>query len=170
MPEMQITHKVRSQIIEIGVNGEWHELTVKPRNTLVEVLREKLGLTGTKDGCEQGVCGACTVMLEGRPVLACITLAVECHGKEIRTVEGLAPGEILSAIQQAFLDQGAVQCGFCTSGMLMSATALLEKNSKPSLAEIKKALEGNLCRCTGYNSIVAAVQQASGQGVKPIML
>jgi aerobic-type carbon monoxide dehydrogenase small subunit (CoxS/CutS family) len=170
MPETQIAHKVRSQIIEIGVNGEWHELTVKPRNSLVEVLREKLALTGTKDGCEQGVCGACTVMLEGRPVLACITLAVECHGKEIRTVEGLARGEILSAIQQAFLDQGAVQCGFCTSGMLMSATALLEKNSKPSLAEIKKALEGNLCRCTGYNSIVAAVQQASGQGVKPIML
>jgi aerobic carbon-monoxide dehydrogenase small subunit len=170
MPETQIAHKVRSQIIEIGVNGEWHELTVKPRNSLVEVLREKLGLTGTKDGCEQGVCGACTVMLEGRPVLACITLAVECHGKEIRTVEGLARGEILTAIQQAFLDQGAVQCGFCTSGMLMSATALLEKNSKPSLAEIKKALEGNLCRCTGYNSIVAAVQQASGQGVKPIML
>ena len=170
MPETQIAHKVRSQIIEIGVNGEWHELTVKPRNSLVEVLREKLGLTGTKDGCEQGVCGACTVMLEGRPVLACITLAVECHGKEIRTVEGLARGEILSAIQQAFLDQGAVQCGFCTSGMLMSATALLEKNSKPSLAEIKKALEGNLCRCTGYNSIVAAVQQASGQGIKPIML
>ncbi len=170
MPEMQITHKVRSQIIEISVNGESHELTVKPRNTLVEVLREKLGLTGTKDGCEQGVCGACTVVLEGRPVLACITLAVECHGKEIRTVEGLARGEILSAIQQAFLDQGAVQCGFCTSGMLMSATALLEKNSKPSLAEIKKALEGDLCRCTGYNSIVAAVQQASGQGIKPIML
>jgi aerobic carbon-monoxide dehydrogenase small subunit len=170
MPETQIAHKVRSQIIEIGVNGEWHELTVKPRNSLVEVLREKLGLTGTKDGCEQGVCGACTVVLEGRPVLACITLAVECHGKEIRTVEGLARGEILSAIQQAFLDQGAVQCGFCTSGMLMSTTALLEKNSKPSLAEIKKALEGNLCRCTGYNSIVAAVQQASGQGVKPIML
>jgi len=170
MPETQITHKVRSQIIEIGVNGEWHELTVKPRNTLVEVLREKLGLTGTKDGCEQGVCGACTVVLDGRPVLACITLAVECHGKEIRTVEGLARGDILSAIQQAFLDQGAVQCGFCTSGMLMSATALLEKNSKPSLAEIKKALEGNLCRCTGYNAIVAAVQQASGQGVKPIML
>ena len=145
-------------------------ITVKPRNTLVEVLREKLGLTGTKDGCEQGVCGACTVVLDGRPVLACITLAVECHGKEIRTVEGLARGDILSAIQQAFLDQGAVQCGFCTSGMLMSATALLEKNSKPSLAEIKKALEGNLCRCTGYNAIVAAVQQASGQGVKPIML
>ena len=170
MSKAQTKQKVRSQIVEIGVNGEWHELTVKPRNTLVEVLREKLGLTGTKDGCEQGVCGACTVMLEGRPVLACITLAVECHGKEVRTVEGLARGEILRAIQQAFLDQGAVQCGFCTSGMLMSATALLEKNSKPSLAEIKKALEGNLCRCTGYNAIVAAVQQASGQGVKPVML
>ena len=170
MSKAQTNQKVRSQIVEICVNGEWHELTVKPRNTLVEVLREKLGLTGTKDGCEQGVCGACTVMLEGHPALACITLAVECHGKEVRTVEGLAQGEILSVIQQAFLDQGAVQCGFCTSGMLMSATALLEKNSKPSLAEIKKALEGNLCRCTGYNAIVAAVQQASGQGVKPIML
>jgi carbon-monoxide dehydrogenase small subunit len=170
MSETQLKRKIRSQIVEIGVNGEWHEVSVKPRNSLVEVLREKLGLTGTKDGCEQGVCGACTVLLDGRPVLACVTLAVECHGKEIRTVEGLARGEILSAIQQAFLDQGAVQCGFCTSGMLMSATALLEKNSKPSLAEIKKALEGNLCRCTGYNAIVAAVQQASGQGVKPIML
>ena len=170
MSKAQAKPRVRSQIVEICVNGEWQELTVKPRNTLVEVLREKLGLTGTKDGCEQGVCGACTVMLEGHPALACITLAVECHGKEVRTVEGLAQGESLSAIQQAFLDQGAVQCGFCTSGMLMSATALLEKNSKPSLAEIKKALEGNLCRCTGYNAIVAAVQQASGQGVKPIML
>ena len=170
MSKAQTKQKVRSQIVEISVNGEWQELTVKPRNTLVEVLREKLGLTGTKDGCEQGVCGACTIMLEGHPALACITLAVECHGKEVRTVEGLAQGEILSVIQQAFLDQGAVQCGFCTSGMLMSATALLEKNSKPSLAEIKKALEGNLCRCTGYNAIVAAVQQASGQGVKPIML
>lgn len=169
MSEASTKQKARSRIVEIGVNGEWHEITVKPRNTLVEVLREKLGLTGTKDGCEQGVCGACTVLLEGRPVLACITLAVECHGKEVRTVEGLARGEILSAIQQAFLDQGAVQCGFCTPGMLMSATALLENNSKPSLAEIKKTLEGNLCRCTGYNAIVAAVQQASGQDVKPVM-
>lgn len=169
MSEAATKQKVHSRIVEIGVNGERHEITVKPRNTLMEVLREKLGLTGTKDGCEQGVCGACTVLLEGRPALACLTLAVECHGKEIRTVEGLARGEILSAIQQAFLDQGAVQCGFCTPGMLMSATALLEKNSKPSLAEIKKALEGNLCRCTGYNAIVAAVQQASGQDVKPVM-
>ncbi len=169
MTDTQPKQKVRSQVIEISVNGEWHEISVKPRNTLVEVLREKLGLTGTKDGCEQGNCGVCTVLLDGRPVLACITLAVECHGRQLRTVEGLAQGETLSAIQQAFLDQGAVQCGFCTPGMLMSATALLEKNPTPSLPEIKKALEGNLCRCTGYNAIVAAVQQASGQDVKPVM-
>jgi aerobic carbon-monoxide dehydrogenase small subunit len=161
--------KVRSRIIEISVNGERHEITVKPRHTLVEVLRESLGLTGTKDGCEQGVCGACTVLIDGHTALACITLAVECQGKEVRTVEGLARGQILSAIQQAFLDQGAFQCGFCTPGMLMSATALLERNSNPTVAEIKKALEGNLCRCTGYNAIVAAVQQASGQDVKPVM-
>ena len=170
MSEAAAKLKVRSRIIEIGVNDERHEISVKPRHTLLEVLRENLGLTGTKDGCEQGVCGACTVLLDGHPALACITLAVECHGKEVRTVEELARGQILSAIQQAFLDQGAVQCGFCTPGMLMSATALLEKNSKPTVAEIKKALEGNLCRCTGYNAIVAAVQQASGQeDVKPVM-
>jgi aerobic carbon-monoxide dehydrogenase small subunit len=162
--------KIRSRVIEINVNGERHEISVKPRHTLVEVLRENLGLTGTKDGCEQGVCGACTVLLEGRPTLACITLAVECDGKEVRTVEGLAQGQVFSTIQQAFLDQGAVQCGFCTPGMLMSTTALLEKNSKPTVPEIKKALEGNLCRCTGYNAIVAAVQQAAGQDdVKPVM-
>jgi len=159
----------RSQIISIEVNGELHEVTVRPRHTLVEVLRDKIGLTGTKDGCEQGACGACTVLLEGRPALSCLTLAIECDGKKVRTVEGLANGEKVTAIQQAFLDQGAVQCGFCTPGMLMSATALLENNPKPSLPEIKKALEGNLCRCTGYNAIVAAVRQASGQGVDPVM-
>jgi carbon-monoxide dehydrogenase small subunit len=126
-------------------------------------------LTGTKDGCEQGVCGACTVLLDGRPALACMTLAIECNGKTVRTVEGLAEGDRVSALQQAFLDQGAVQCGFCTPGVLMSATALLEKNPSPSLPEIKKALEGNLCRCTGYNAIVAAIRQASGQGVDPVM-
>jgi len=162
--------KSKSRVIAFEVNGEQHEVTVKPRHTLIEVLREGIGLTGSKDGCEQGVCGACTVLLEGRPVLACITLAVECEGKAIRTVEGLAKGETLSAIQEAFLDQGAVQCGFCTSGVLMSATALLEKNPKPSLPEIKKALEGNLCRCTGYNAIVAAVRQASEQGVAPVFV
>jgi len=161
--------KSTSRVIALEVNGEQHEVTVRPRHTLLEALREKIGLTGTKDGCEQGTCGACTVLLDGRAVLACLTLAVECEGREIRTVEGLAQASSLSAIQQAFLDQGAVQCGFCTPGMLMSATALLEKNPKPSLAEIKKALEGNLCRCTGYNAIVDAIRQASGQGVDPAM-
>lgn len=161
--------KSRARLITLSVNGESHEITVRPREMLVEVIREMIGLTGTKASCASGTCGACTVLLAGRPVLACITLAVEADGKEIQTVEGLAEGGKLSVIQEAFLDQGAVQCGFCTPGMLMSATALLERNPKPSLDEIKKALEGNLCRCTGYNSIVDAVLQASGQGVKPVM-
>ena len=159
----------RTRLVSLCVNGEWHEVAVKPRITLVEGIRDTIGLTGTKASCESGTCGACTVLLEGRPVLACITLAVECDGKQIRTVEGLADGEKLSPIQEAFLDQGALQCGFCTPGMLMSATALLERNPRPTREDINKALEGNLCRCTGYNSIVDAVLQASGQGVKPVM-
>ena len=160
----------RSRLVSLCVNGEWREVAVKPRHTLVEVIRDTIGLTGTKASCESGTCGACTVLLDGRPILACITLAVECDGRQIQTVEGLAQGEKLSAVQEAFLDQGALQCGFCTPGMLMSATALLKDNPKPSRQEINKALEGNLCRCTGYNSIVEAVLQASGQGgVKPVM-
>jgi len=161
--------QTRSRVIALRVNGEWHEATVRPRHMLVEVLREMLGLTGTKDGCEQGTCGACTVLLDDRPTLSCLTLAVDCDGKAVRTVEGMAQGDKMSAIQQAFIDQGAIQCGFCTPGMMLSATALLEANPKPSTAEIKKALEGNLCRCTGYNAIVAAVLQASDQGVEPVM-
>jgi len=159
----------RTRLVSLCVNGEWHEVAVKPRITLVEVIRDTIGLTGTKASCESGTCGACTVLIEERPVLGCITLAVECDGKQIRTVEGLADGEKLSPIQEAFLDQGALQCGFCTPGMLMSATALLERNPRPTREDINKALEGNLCRCTGYNSIVDAVLQASGQGVKPVM-
>jgi carbon-monoxide dehydrogenase small subunit len=169
MAERESASKTQARIVSIEVNGESHEVPVRPRHMLVEVLREKIGLTGTKDGCEQGVCGACTVLLDGRPALACMTLAIECDGKTVRTVEGLAEGDRISRLQQAFLDQGAVQCGFCTSGVLMSATALLERNPSPSLPEIKKALEGNLCRCTGYNAIVAAIRQASGQGVDPVM-
>lgn len=160
---------VRPRIIEICVNGAWRYVSVEPRSLLVEVLRETIGLTGTKAGCEQGSCGACTVLIDGRPILSCLTLAVDCEGKEVSTVESLAEGGRMSAIQQAFLDQGAVQCGFCTPGMLMSITSLLENNPKPTLPEIKKALEGNLCRCTGYNAIVDAVLQASGQGVVPLM-
>lgn len=157
--------KSRTRLMEIKVNGEDHEVTAKPRVMLLEVIRDKVGLTGTKDGCESGTCGACTVLVDDKPTLSCITLAVECEGKEIRTVEGLADGEKLNDLQEAFLDQGATQCGFCTPGMLMSATALLENNPKPSRDAINKALEGNLCRCTGYNSIVDAVMQVSDQGV-----
>lgn len=165
----QMRKRSRPRHISLRVNDEWHELSVRPRHTLVEVIREQIGLTGTKHGCEAGVCGACTVLLEGQPVLSCITLAIECDGKEIRTVEGLAEGGKLSPIQEAFLDQGAVQCGYCTSGVLMSATALLESNPTPSHEEIKKALEGNLCRCTGYNAIFDAVRQAAGEDVKPVL-
>jgi carbon-monoxide dehydrogenase small subunit len=165
--ESRAALKAPAQVISLCVNGEWHELAVKPRVTLVEAIRDLVGLTGTKASCESGTCGACTVLLEGRPVLSCITLAVECDGMEVRTVEGLADGEKLSPLQEAFLDHGAVQCGFCTSGMLMSATALLERDPKPDRAAINKALEGNLCRCTGYNGIVDALLAASGQAGKP---
>ena len=164
-----MTGRTKAEIVTLDVNGESHEVTVRPRHTLVEVLREKIGLTGTKEGCNQGVCGACTVLIDDRPALACLTLAVECDGRRVRTIEGLATNGEFSPIQQAFIDQGAVQCGYCTPGVLMSATALLESNPTPTVPEIKKALEGNLCRCTGYNSIVDAVRQASGQDVKPVM-
>jgi len=165
--ENRLAMKVPAQVISLCVNGEWRELAVKPRTTLVEAIRDLVGLTGTKASCESGTCGACTVLLDGRPVLSCITLAVECDGAQVRTVEGLAEGEKLSPLQEAFLDHGAVQCGFCTSGMLMSASALLERDPKPDREAINKALEGNLCRCTGYNGIFDAVLQASGQAVKP---
>jgi|TARA_B100001964_G_C14118457_1_gene547207 carbon-monoxide dehydrogenase small subunit len=161
--------KSRTRLLDLNVNGETHEVTAKPRVMLLEVIRDQVGLTGTKDGCESGTCGACTVLVDDKPTLACITLAVECDGKEIRTVEGLADGEKLNDLQEAFLDQGATQCGFCTPGVLMSATALLEKTAKPNKQQINKALEGNLCRCTGYNSIVDAVLQVSEQGVKAKM-
>ena len=162
--------KSRSRVLEMSINGESHEITVKPRVMLLEAIRDKVGLTGTKDGCESGTCGACTVLVDDQPTLSCITLAVECEGKNIRTVEDLADGDNLNYLQEAFLDQGGTQCGFCTPGMLMSATALLEKNPKPTRDDINKALEGNLCRCTGYNSIVDSILQASDQGVKPRLL
>lgn len=161
--------RARLRVIALTVNGEHHEVNVRPRQMLIEVIRDVVGLTGTKGSCASGTCGACTVLLSGRPVLSCITPAMECDGKAVRTVEDLARDGQLSALQEAFLDQAAVQCGFCTPGMLMSGTALLERNAKPSVPEIKKALEGNLCRCTGYNAIVDAVLQASGQGVTAVM-
>ncbi len=161
--------KSKPRHITLRINGEAHEVTVRPRDSLVDVIRERIGLTGTKNSCESGTCGACTVILEGRPVLSCITLALECDGKSMRTVEGLADGDQLDPVQNAFLDQGGLQCGYCTSGMLMSVTALLERNPRPSHQEIKKALEGNLCRCTGYNAIFDAVRQAAGEDVEPVL-
>ncbi len=148
--------------ISIKVNGDLYVLSVEPWKTLNQVLREDLNLTGTKLGCGTGDCGACTVLVDGRSVTSCLTLAVEMDGKEILTVEGLAPaGEELHPIQRAFVEKGAIQCGYCTPGMELSALYLLKNNPSPSEAEIREALSGNLCRCTGYNKIVEAVQWAA---------
>lgn len=151
------------QLIEFYVNGEAYELAVEPQTTLLEVLRDYLGLTGTKEACGTGECGSCTVLIEGKPILSCLALAVDYPNKEIITIEGLSQGEKLTPVQQAFVDCGAVQCGFCTPGVILSASALLKKNPSPSEEEIRKALEGHLCRCTGYNKIVEAVNTAAKQ-------
>lgn len=148
-------------LICLSVNGELHELAVEPQITLLEVLREHLGLTGAKEGCGTGECGTCTVLIDGKPILSCLTLALDCEDAEITTVEGLAQGDKLTPVQEALLQKGAVQCGFCTSGMVLTMTALLNESPSPSDDEIKKALEGNLCRCTGYNKIVEAVNEAA---------
>ena len=151
------------QVIELCVNGEDHELAVESQVTLLEVLRGGLGLTGVKEACGTGECGSCTVLMDGKPVLACLMLAADCPRHAITTIEGIAAApDKLSPLQQAFLDTGAIQCGFCTSGMILTAGALLEKNPHPTDEEIKKALEGNLCRCTGYNKIMEAVKLAAG--------
>jgi carbon-monoxide dehydrogenase small subunit len=143
--------------ITLQVNGDTYTVAVDPWRTLNEVLREDLNLTGTKLGCGSGDCGACTVLVEGRSVSSCLTLAVEMNGKRIHTVEGLADGERLHPIQEAFVEKGAIQCGFCTPGMEMSALYLLEENPRPNEAEIRDAISGNLCRCTGYSKIVEAI-------------
>ena len=149
------------RLIELSINGETCELAVEPNTTLAEVIRDQLGLTGTKVACETGECGTCTVLIGGRPILSCLTLAVDCQKQDILTIEGLSEGETLTPVQQAFLDCGAIQCGFCTPGMVLSTTALLENNPHPSTQDIQKALEGHLCRCTGYNKIFEAVLQAA---------
>jgi carbon-monoxide dehydrogenase small subunit len=153
--------KHNKELIELTVNGESHELAVEPQETLLEVLRDSLGLTGTKEGCGTGECGSCAVLVDGEPVLSCLKLAVDCEQNEIVTIEGLSRGGGLTSVQEAFLECGAVQCGFCTPGMVLAATALLETTPQPSPREIKKALEGHLCRCTGYNKIVEAVVKAA---------
>ena len=148
-------------IIEIQVNQVSYRITVRPSATLLDVLRQDLGLKGTKRGCDQGHCGACTVLLDGKAVNACLLLAVEAHGKKITTIEGLSNGDRLHPLQEAFVEGGAIQCGFCTPGMILSAKALLDEIQNPSEEEIREALSGNLCRCSGYVKIVKAVQRAA---------
>lgn len=149
------------QLITLRVNGEFHEVIVEPRMTLLNVLRDVLGLTGTKSGCELGNCGTCTVLLDGNPVTSCLLLAVEAQGKDIITIEGIAENGKLHPVQQAFIDHSALQCGFCTPAMVLVAKALLDKNPNPTEEEVKEAISGNLCRCTGYTSIVETVLAAA---------
>ena len=146
--------------ITLNINDKPCEVMVYPNDTLLEVLRDELDLTGSKESCGEGVCGSCTVHMDGKPVRSCLTLAMEAQGTKIKTVEGLANGDDLSDLQQSFIDHGAVQCGFCTPGMLMSADALLNENHKPDEKTVRKALAGNICRCTGYAKIVEAVAHA----------
>ncbi len=149
------------RLINLVVNGESHEVAVSPEQTLLEVLREELGLTGTKKGCNQGECGACTVLVDGKPVSSCLVLAVSVNGKSVSTIEGLSQDGRLHPLQEAFVKYGAIQCGFCTPGMLLAAKYLLENRPKPSEQEIKEAINGNICRCTGYVKIVEAISSVA---------
>ncbi|MDO9209760.1 MAG: (2Fe-2S)-binding protein [Deltaproteobacteria bacterium] len=151
--------------VHLKVNGLAYEIEVEPRRTLLEVIREDLELTGTKEGCGLGECGTCTVLLDGKPIKSCITLAVQANGREVTTIEGLEKSDgTLHPIQQAFIDHGAIQCGFCTPGMVLSAKALLEENPRPTEIEVRQAIAGNLCRCTGYQKIVEAILSVSSKG------
>jgi carbon-monoxide dehydrogenase small subunit len=150
-----------NRTIRLQVNGQPYEGTVEPRTSLVDFLRDALDLTGTHVGCEHGVCGACTVLLDGQPVRGCLLLAIQMDGARITTVEGLAEGERLVPLQQAFWDHHGLQCGFCTPGILLTAKALLEENPQPTDQEIREAIAGNLCRCTGYHFIVEAIRAAA---------
>ncbi len=149
--------------IKITVNNKSYELAVKPWATLLDVIRNDLGLTGTKEGCGEGECGACTVIMDGKAVNSCIVLAAEADGKAITTIEGLADGDRLHPVQEAFLEKGGMQCGFCTPGMILSTKALLDGNKDPSDEEIRKGLEGNFCRCTGYTKIFESVRSAAAK-------
>jgi len=143
--------------IELNVNGQIHQIRVNPQDTLLDVLRDRLELTGVKRGCDMGECGACTVIMSGKTVYSCLILAMEAQGKPITTIEGLSKNGELHPLQQAFIDNGAVQCGFCTPGMILSAKVLLDKNPNPTEEDIRAAISGNLCRCTGYSKIVEAI-------------
>jgi len=155
------------QLITLAVNNQEYELAVEPNLTLLDLLRYHLELTGTKKGCDEGDCGACTVIMNGKPVSSCLVLAVQANGKEILTIEGMETEEGIHPIQQAFVDNGAIQCGYCTPGMILSAKALLDRNPHPSEEEIRTAISGNLCRCTGYQKIVEAIEEASVKTSKP---
>jgi carbon-monoxide dehydrogenase small subunit len=153
-------------LIETKINGTSYRLEIDPHWTLLEVLRNVLKLTGAKDSCGMGECGSCTVIMDGKTIYSCLTLAVRADGKEVLTIEGLARGEELDPVQKAFIEHGAFQCGYCTPGMILSSKALLEENPNPSEEEIRRGISGNLCRCTGYNMIVEAIQSASEERLK----
>ncbi len=149
---------MKQQLIQLDINNQIYEVPINNRDLLVDVIRKKVGLTGTKKGCGEGDCGACTVLVDGAPILSCLTLAVSCQGKKITTIEGLADDQgNLHPIQQSFLDHGAVQCGFCTPGMILTTKAMLDKNPQPDDRSIKRGIAGNICRCTGYKKIVEAI-------------
>ncbi len=151
----------KKRVVSVTINGDAVEFLCEPRQTLLEVLRDNLDMTGTKEGCSNGNCGACTVLLDGRPVTSCLVLAMEAEGAEIRTIEGVACGSHLDAVQQAFLEGAALQCGICTPGFIMQTEALLADNPQPTEEEVRFYLAGNLCRCTGYDKIVRAVLDAA---------
>jgi carbon-monoxide dehydrogenase small subunit len=153
-------------LIETKINGTSYRLEVEPHWTLLELLRDVLGLAGAKESCGMGECGSCTVIMDGKAISSCLTLAVRAEGKEVLTIEGLARGGELHPVQRAFIEHGAFQCGYCTPGMILSSKALLDDHLNPSEEEIRRGISGNLCRCTGYNMIVEAIQSASEKRVK----
>jgi carbon-monoxide dehydrogenase small subunit len=152
---------MEKRLIQLTVNGDQYDVIVKPNQTLVEVLRDDLELTGTKVGCGEGACGTCTVLVNGKPVRSCLTLAVEAQGEEIETIEGLASEGKLHPVQKAFVERGAIQCGFCTPAMILTSKAFLEENSNPTEEEVRRAISGVVCRCTGYAKIVEAIMSAA---------
>ena len=154
----------QNQAVQVVVNGKTCRAVVAPQTTLVELIRDHLGLTGTKEGCGKGQCGACTVLLDGKPVNSCLILAVQAQDHQVVTIEGMEREEELDSIQQAFIDEGAVQCGFCTPGLILSARALLDQHPRPDEDHIKEAISGHLCRCTGYSAIIRAIRRAASGG------
>jgi carbon-monoxide dehydrogenase small subunit len=161
--KQEMAREVQRVVIALDVNGERAELLLPVHKTLLEVLREDMQLTGTKHGCELGECGTCTVLVDGRPELSCLLLPLQVEGRAITTIEGMASGSQLHPLQQAFAELGAAQCGYCTPGILLSAKSLLETNPRPSRDDIREALAGNLCRCTGYVKILEAIELAAGR-------